>query len=216
MLNQTAIESLFHCKRAGGMRAKLFGAFYEDIWRGYLPSLGFKLMPGKPRIYWTDIKRPADSSGEGIRRLTDELDKKLRSARYCTPDGLLECDGQFLVWEAKNWIRELFPSPTLAEAMWTFPWLLADEAHYQNRRYPVSGFVISWWKRESGIHEAIAALQDQLGKSSLRVFFTTDMLEDCVTNDYDWYRDLIAAYRDNVSQFFDGLLGEIDNSSAEA
>jgi hypothetical protein len=205
MTTQELVNALFAKSTAGPVRSKVFATFYEDVWRGYLPSLGFTPAPGKPRIYWRDAAPPANLRNLNWSRLAHALELK-RSASHCCPDGLLYSDEAAYVWEAKHWIPELFSgSRPFNEHVWDFAWLLARQAVYRVKPFQIAGFVVSWWRDEPGIAETVHEIGEVLAPRTLRVVFTNDMLVDCIEHQYAWYIDLLERKRRDINLFFDAL-----------
>jgi len=200
------LDSLFSIKNSGGMRVFLFAKFYEDILRKYLTHIGYKVFPGKPRIFWNNISIPQGEVKEDHERLVSTLRRVQSSNVYCMPDGLLERGGRYFVWEAKNWVQELFYSP-FAQRIWDFPWLLAKQVDYQGQAYLISGFLISWWDREEDWDKALAEAREIISPLSLDVIFTKDVLRECIVAQYEWYLQLVKERQQNSSEFFDILLG---------
>jgi len=126
MKNQ--IEELFSAQSLGAMRVALFSKFYEDLLRQYFDGNLYEVLQGKPRIFWKHILIPQNGSSENHYKLINNLKKKQKNAQFCIPDGLFIQNNNYYVWEAKNWIQELYPSP-LRKHIWEFPWLLAREVN---------------------------------------------------------------------------------------
>ncbi len=201
------LDTLFSKENSGGMRVFLFAKFYEELLREYLSRKGYEVCSGKPRIYWNRITLPKEQATENYARLINSLKQKQSSGVYCIPDGLLVRWGQYIVWEAKNWVQELFYSP-FADRVWRFSWLLAKQVEYQGQSHPISGFLISWWEREEGVDETVTELRQCISPLGLDIIFTKDVLHECITAQYDWYLELVKEKQRNISQFFGILLGE--------
>jgi len=85
------------------IKATLFGKFYEKIVSRWLKERkGFTSFGGKPRIYRKDVKC-AKGNSESVSKLNGILEKYKNEKQFCTPDGFMEKDGKYYVWEAKNW-----------------------------------------------------------------------------------------------------------------
>jgi hypothetical protein len=119
---------------------------------------------------------------------------------------LFVCGRSYFVWEAKNWVQELYPSP-FADRVWDFAWLLAKQADYNGHSYDLSGFIISWWERENGMDEALAEVRECVYPLHVELVITKDVLRECIEGQYDWYLSLIDRKRQNIDRFFDVLLG---------
>ena len=206
MTTQEWINKLFARSSDGAVRSKVFSTFYEDLWRRYFPYHGFEPAVGKPRIYWRDVTPPASLPTPNWARLSGALDLKRSNASHCYPDGLLHRGGQNYVWEAKNWIPGLFSETTRFENLvWNFPWLLAQQIDYRGKPLQIHGFCVSWWRNEPGTAETVQEINEALTPRTLEVFFTADMLADCIEHQYPWYLDLVKEKRLRINKFFDAL-----------
>jgi hypothetical protein len=105
------LSELFSAKQSGGMRAFLFSQFYEDLLRQYFNNNEYNVYQGKPKIHWNKIEIPSTIHGENCLKLVNRLKKLQQKSSHCIPDGLFVRNGQYFVWEAKNWVQELYPSP---------------------------------------------------------------------------------------------------------
>ena len=200
------VNKLFARSSDGAVRSKVFSTFYEDLWRCYFPSRGFEPADGKPQIFWRDVTTPARLSTPNWARLSKALKLKCGKGSHCYPDGLLYQDGQNYVWEAKNWIPELFSETRpFKDLVWNFPWLLAQQVVYRGKPLQIHGFCISWWRNEPGTAETVQEINEALAPRTLEVFFTADMLADCIEHQYPWYVDLVKEKRLRINNFFDAL-----------
>jgi hypothetical protein len=200
------LDELFSPKNSGGMRVFLFAKFYEEVLREYFEKNGYQVLPGKPRIFWSKISFPFNALSDNHRRLINKLKTLRESGSHCTPDGLFVCGRSYFVWEAKNWVQELYPSP-FADRVWDFAWLLAKQADYNGHSYDLSGFIISWWERENGMDEALAEVRECVYPLHVELVITKDVLRECIEGQYDWYLSLIDRKRQHIDRFFDVLLG---------
>lgn len=203
---QQQLNELFSLKNSGGMRVFLFAKFYEDLLRAYFRHSGYEVLSGKPRIYWNRISLPIKVRNDSHSRLANKLKELQQNAVYCIPDGLFRRDNSYFVWEAKNWVQELYPSP-FADRVWDFAWLLARQVEYRGQAYKISGFVISWWEREQGMDEALTELRKCVDPLSVDLVITKEVLQECITAQYEWYINLVRDIQENINQFFDVLLG---------
>lgn len=192
-----------------GTRATLFGKFYEEIIRNWFDVQGYTVLPGKPRIYWSKQILPTGAVSPNHKRLVERL-AQLREDQersHCTPDGLIRTkDGRHLIWEAKNWIPQLFYAP-FKNTVWTFPWLLAQTANYKGEDLPIDGLLISWWDSESDICQTLTELKKCVSPLTVDIFYTKNVLADCIDRQYAWYVNIVEKKREDVSKFFDSLLG---------
>ncbi len=203
------LDDLFAKNNSGATRVVLFSKFYEELLRGYLEQKGYKVFPRKPKIYWNEIPIPKREISKNHKKLIEELKRKRNSGIYCVPDGLLEYKGKYIVWEAKNWVQELFYSP-FSDSIWKFPWLLAKRVRYKDKSLPISGFLISWWENEPGLDDTLSELRQIVYPLTVDVIFTKNVLYECITNKYDWYIDLINEKWKNINEFFKILLGILE------
>jgi hypothetical protein len=200
------LDELFSAKQLGGMRVFLFSQFYEQLLRQYFNNNGYSVCQGKPRIYWNKIAVELNEYSGNCSRLVESLKKLQEKARHCTPDGLFVKDGKYFIWEAKNWVQELYPSP-FRDRTWNFAWLLAKQVEYRGQTHNLSGFVISWWEREPGMDEALLELQKQISPMTVEIIITKEVLQECIATQPDWYINLIKCKQENIIKFFDILLG---------
>ena len=209
---QQQLDELFSLKNAGGMRVFLFAKFYEDLLREYFRHRGYQVLAGKPRIFWRKIPIPSDIRGDKHKRLVSRLENLQANAVYCIPDGLFVKNDNYFVWEAKNWVQELYPSP-FADRVWDFAWLLSRQIEYKGQSYDLSGFIISWWEREEGMDEALAELRECVHPLTVDLVITKEVLQECIAAQYDWYLGLVRDKQKNINQFFDILLGSSHRES---
>jgi len=201
------LDTLFSLENSGGMRVFLFAKFYEDLLRSYFAHKGYNVLPGKPQIFWNKTPLPPKPLSPNHTRLINRLKDLQANAQYAIPDGLFVRNSAYYLWEAKNWIQELYPAP-FADRVWDFAWLLAKKARYRGHDYPLAGFLISWWEREEGMEDTLSELRNYVSPQTVDVIITKEVLEECIREQYDWYQDLIAEKRENIEQFFDILLGK--------
>jgi hypothetical protein len=199
------LDELFSAKQSGGMRVFLFSQFYEELLRQYFNHSEYDVCQGKPRIYWNKIEIPSTVHGDNCLRLVKNLKRLQQKASHCTPDGLFVKDDKYFMWEAKNWVQELYPSP-FKEYAWNFAWLLAKQVEYKGKIHDLSGFIISWWEREPGMDIALLELQKQVSPMTINVVITKEVLQECIANQPEWYINLIKCKQKNIIQFFDVLL----------
>lgn len=188
-------------------RSTLFGRFYEEIVRKWFEAeLGFKVHAGKPRIYWKeqpvlDIRYRT----EGLTKLTNivEANKKLKS--HCTPDGLLEKDGRYFIWEAKNWPKWYEP---IDNVLWNSPWLLARKVDYRKTKLDISGFLFSWWSQQENDSLLLARIRLGIRPLSFDIYYTREILNECIATKPEWYTSIIEEQQSDISKFFLELLGK--------
>jgi len=206
-------------------RSTLFGKFYERIVSNWLEEKrGYSLQrwpdksTHKPRIYWGRIYiNSFNFSAYGIlkTRFVDSLqDLRRKHASHCTPDGLFQMGERFYIWEAKHW--PLYPEPGGHEAqilnyLVRNPWILATEFDLSGTVRRIDGFLFSWWdiKPPQKKAELEKTINDIIGKNKFEIILTRDILQDCIDEQYDWYRKIVAEEKDNVDRFFGQLLGGV-------
>ncbi len=188
------------------MRVFLFAKFYEDLLRAYFAHKDYQVLPGKPRVFWADIVPPLKPLTQNHERLLNQLNRPQAKGTYAIPDGVFVRDGAYWLWEAKNWVQELYPSP-FSDRVWDFAWLLAEQVRYQGQSRPLAGFLISWWEREEGMESTLAELRRCVYPKTVEVVITKEVLEECVQKQYSWYLTFMNEKRANIEQFFDILLG---------
>lgn len=218
------INSRYNCNwresRYGSTRSTLFGKFYERILRRWLEERRQCTLARwqdsavrKPRIYWRNV------SVEGFdfsqqKRLGEQMAQSLRQkASHCTPDGVFKKEGRFYVWEAKNWplYPEKGPRAQILAYFEANPWVLARTFDSGGIQHEISGFWFSYWCNKEGdeieIQEVAQAINSVVGSDRLEIIPTDRVLDDCMTNRYPWYLEIVEQERENVEQFFDQLLG---------
>lgn len=190
-------------------RATLFGRFYENIIRKWLEvECRFKVHAGKPRIYWKE-QPPLQIRyrSERLKKLLNILEDNKQSKSHCTPDGLLEKDGKYFIWQAKNWPK--WPEP-IESVLWSSPWLLAQKVNYRGTKLDVDGIVFSWWSRPQNEALLLANVRMLIFPLSFDVYYTREILNECIEKQPKWYRSLIEEQRHDIEGFFLELLGEDD------
>lgn len=170
------LDNLFSAKQSGAMRVTLFSKFYEELLRQYFSHNLYKVCKGKPRIFWKKIIIPSEVRGSNHLKLVNSLKTKQRKESYCIPDGLFVKDGKYFVWEAKNWVQELYSSP-FDKYVWSFAWLLANKVEYKGKTHNLSGFVISWWEREVGMEETLIELRRQVYPLNVDLVITKEIVQ---------------------------------------
>jgi len=204
--------------RYGSTRSTLFGRFYERILRTWFEEKRYCTLVRwqdsavhKPRIYWRNISLEGfDFSQEPS--LKEKISQALRQkTSHCTPDGLFEREGRFYVWEAKNWplYPEQGPSSQILTYMASNPWVLARRFDFRDIQQEISGFWFSYWCNKEGDEIEIQKVEQRInsiiGSKRLEIVLTDRILDDCITNQYPWYQEIIRQERENVEQFFDQL-----------
>lgn len=187
------------------IRATLFGKFYEEIIREWVKTKGFIVYDGKPRIYWKDQPVPASAVSSNHKKLIQVLKEKQKRGSHCTPDGFMQKDNNFFVWEAKNW--PLWYEP-IDSVIWSSPWLLSKIVDYRGKSYQISGFIFSWWSKPRNEQQILDEVRKCIAPISFEIYYTNEILDECIRNQPRWYTRVIEEKQADVQQFFEELLGK--------
>ncbi|MHC1682731.1 MAG: hypothetical protein AB6733_07255 [Clostridiaceae bacterium] len=197
------------------IKSTLFGKFYEKIVLGWLKErCSFTPFCGKPRIYWKDVGL-LNRNDEQALRFNEALDKYKKERQFCTPDGFLQKEGKFYIWEAKNWplwSEGKTPLNQLRDVISSMPLFLATKGVYKTQEYNIDGLLFSWWSKPGGSEEKEVdqLLQDVRGSIAPRtfeLFYTAEILEECIQNQYSWYLRIIDEEQARIVTLFEDLLG---------
>jgi hypothetical protein len=192
------------------IKSTLFGKFYENILLGWVKEIeGFIPFAGKPRIYWGDVKFTTVDI-EGGKKLNGVLKKYKDEKQFCTPDGLLQKGGKFYVWEAKNWplwTEGKKPLDQLRDLLYTMPQILSTKAVFRKKEYILNGVLFSWWSKPEGVETLSREIRRLIAPRTFEIFYTADVLEECIQNKYWWYRQIIKEEKTRIDELFEDLLG---------
>jgi len=196
------------------IKATLFGKFYEKIVSRWLEEReGFTSCGGKPRIYWKHVKY-AKGNSKSVSKLNDILEKYKNEKQFCTPDGFMEKDGKYYVWEAKNWPlwkEGKKPLEQLRDLLWSMPLILATKVVYRAQEKTIDGILFSWWSKPDDV-ESLESLLNEIknliAPSTFEIFYTADILEDCIENQYRWYLDIVKEEKARIDELFRDLQGD--------
>lgn len=194
------------------IRSTLFGKFYEGIIAKWLEEKeGYKHLQDKPCVYWKNTQPLVNpSNDEFIYSLNKSLEQKKNNNIHTNSDGLFEKDGGFYLWEAKNWPNWNEGKPIkkqVEDLLGNSPWLLAKKVRHQAQTKQLSGILFSWWQ----IFESCDQLEKDISERiniPFKIYFTSEIIDDCRKNKYDWYQKLINEQKENIDKFFRELLGE--------
>lgn len=194
------------------IRSTLFGKFYEGIIARWLVEKeGFEYHKGRPNVYWSDIKE-LKSKDDFSKKLNQALNGKKRDKKYTNSDGLFEKNGNFYLWEAKNWPKWRGKEKTLDEqvkneALANSPWLLARQIHLRGEKRNISGMLFSWWQRFEECKKLENEVKETIGMP-FKFYFTAEIVDDCRKEKYDWYIKLVNEQKQNIDKFFEEILGD--------
>jgi len=193
------------------IKSTLFGKFYEKILLRWLEEKSeFTPLDGKPRVYWKDVEFSREGS-ETARKLREALERAKETRQFCTPDGILVKDGTYYIWEAKNWplwSEGKKPLDQLSDLLLSMPLILATKAVYRTKEYQIRGFLFSWWSQPEGVELLLIKMKLLIAPRTFEIFYTADVIEDCIRNKYPWYFQIIREEEARASEFFKDLLGQ--------
>jgi len=206
----------------GATRSTLFGKFYERILARWLEEkrlCTLRRWPdkrvNKPTIYWKEVSAEGLDFGEHEKLRVGMVFSLNSKVSHCTPDGVFEKDGQYYIWEAKNWplYPEKGPKDQILNYMKLNPWVLANSFELQGAQYNISGFWFSYWSNSERdrdeIREAQRVINSIIGNGRLDIILTDEVLDDCIVSRYPWYTEIIEQEKADVEQFFRQLLGRV-------
>ena len=189
---------------SNSLRSTLFGKFYEEIFRGWFKTKGFKVKEGKPRIYWNEQPIPKKVISSFHNKLIDTLKEKQKN-NHCIPDGLLEKNQNIFVWEAKNWPQWY---ETINDFIWSSPWILAKTVNYRTKSYSINDFILTWWNRLKNEYQILNNVKNCIKSITFEIFYTKEILNDCILKKPEWYIKIINKKQNDVIEFFKQLKGE--------
>jgi len=192
-------------------RSTLFGKFYEGIIANWLEkNHGYIHLQGKPCVYWDNTNLAKNSSDQFIKSLNNVLKIKKKNNVRANLDGIFEKNNKLYLWEAKNWpqwnggkqIKE-----QVYDLLSNSPWLLAKEAKHNGEVKKIHGVLFSWWQRFEGEKKFQKDLSRQI-RLPFKIFFTSEIIDDCRNKKYKWYRELVGEQENNILGFFEELYGK--------
>jgi hypothetical protein len=168
------------------IKATLFGKFYEKIVSRWLKERkGFTFFDGKPRIYWKDVEY-AKGNSKSVPKLNDILKKYKKEKQFCTPDGFMEKDGKYYVWEAKNWplwTEGKKPLEQLRDLLWSMPLILATKVVYRTQEKTIDGILFSWWSKPDDVESLLKEIKDLIAPALLKYFTQQPYLKIALRTD---------------------------------
>jgi len=193
------------------IRSTLFGKFYEGIIAKWLKKEGYEHLQGKPCVYWKDTQPLSNPSNDVfIDSLNKSLKQKKNNNIRTNLDGLFKKDGGFYLWEAKNWAKwdeGKYREIQVEDLLRNSPWLLSKKVKHNGEDKKINGILFSWWQKFDK-YEKIEQNISQIIKLPFKFYFTSDIIDDCKKEKYDWYQELINEQKENIEEFFKELLGE--------
>jgi hypothetical protein len=191
-------------------KSTLFGRFYEKILLNWLEEKkGFTPSIGKPRIYWKDVEFKREVNGS-THKLKEALERIKKDKQFCTPDGLFKKDDKYYIWEAKNWPlwdEGKLPLDQLTDLLFSVPFFLATKAVYKTKDYKIAGFLFSWWSQPENVEFLLMKIKILIAPRTFEIFYTANIIEDCIKNKYPWYLQIIENEKTRASELFEDLLG---------
>jgi len=192
------------------IKSTLFGKFYERVVLGWLKEKeGFTSLEGKPRVYWESVNFTKGDS-ELSRKLSETLGRFKRNRKYCTPDGFLVKNEEYYIWEAKNWplwSEGKKPIDQLQDLLLSLPQILAHVAIHKGRQYEISGVLFSWWSEPEDVDALLEEISGLIHPRSFRIFYTSQVLLDCIGPRYPWYVEIIKEEKARIVELFRDLIG---------
>lgn len=194
----------------GSIKSTLFGKFYEGIVAHYLVDReGYKHLQGKPCVYWKDIPANKHSKNNLLNTLYQGLTDVNNSKKVHTnSDGLYFKEGKYYLWEAKNWPKWKTDKSIYEQTyklLLNSPWILAKSVIHKNKTYNINGILFSWWQEFDNYEELENELSDSIGLK-FKFYFTNKILDECRSEQYDWYIKLIKEQEKNINELFNDLL----------
>lgn len=191
------------------IRSTFLGKFYEGIVANWLEEKeGFVHQKGKPQVWWNEILelKPTD---EFSTNLNESLKAKKKDNQHTYSDGLFEKNGELYLWEAKNWPKwnegkKLYKQ--VKDLLSISPYILAKQVKIGGQNKKIKGLLFSWWEKFENYEELQKYISSLVG-IPFKFYFTSDILDDCRENKYDWYIRLIKEQKNDIVEFCDKLLG---------
>jgi len=185
------------------IRSTVLGKFYEGIVAKWLDTHGYTFQEGKPCVYFKDLQIPGTLPDY---RKSLKNNKKI----HTNSDGLFlrTTSQEHYLWEAKNWPKwsgGLRDRNQIEKIFKTTPWVFAKQVRHKGKDKPLSGIIFSWWKRFDGFREFEKTTSETIGLK-FKLYFTSEIIDDCRKEQYPWYIKLIEEQRHNMKDFFSELL----------
>lgn len=128
-----------------------------------------------------------------------------KEKQFCTPDGFVEMDGKYYIWEAKNW--PIWRSE-LREVLFSMPAVLATMAYCKRTPHKIHGFLFFWWSEPINSESILKEVTDLIAPHIFDIFYMTDILDECRSEQYSWYLEIIKEEEDRINQLFNDLLDQ--------
>jgi hypothetical protein len=193
------------------VKSTLFGKFYEQIIKEWFKEKKVCLPEdGKPRIYWKQVDLAAENSALAG-HLNNALKKNKKEKQFCTPDGFMKRGDKVYIWEAKNWPQwdeGKKKLKQLEDLLSGLPIILSKKAKHKTKELSIDGIMFSWWSKPEGIEPILEEINNLIAPRTFEMFYTADILEDCVRERYDWYLRIIEVEKARIDQMFTELSGQ--------
>lgn len=194
------------------IRSTLFGKFYEGIIAKWLEeNEGYIHQESKPCVYWKETESLKVSlKNDFVMNLNEALEKKKRNNIRSNLDGLFEKNKRYFLWEAKHWAKwdEGKTIETQVRDLLSYsPWILTKKVKHGGEFINIQGILFSWWQEFDGYMRMEKEIK-QIIKLPFKIYFTSDIVDDCRKEKYEWYQKLVNEQKENIEDFFMELLGE--------
>ncbi|MBF0120756.1 MAG: hypothetical protein HQK79_18155 [Desulfobacterales bacterium] len=194
------------------IRSTVLGKFYEGIIAKWLEEKEYyKFRNGKPSVYWHNILIPDKIDNSEEYKASLEKIIKDQKKKRTNSDGLFERGEKKYLWEAKNWPKWNQGCSDNKEQICKIfketPWIFAKEVKHIGKNMPIQGIIFSWWNEFEGFKE----FEDNISKIieiEFKIYFTSNIIDDCRKEKYDWYIELVKEQQENLCLFFTELLGD--------
>ena len=189
------------------IRAMVLGKFYEGIVARWLVEIEkYTFLEGKPSVYWCDLKISNAAKFKEYRTSLKRIKKENKTRT--NSDGLLEKNGKCYLWEAKNWPKWnqglTDDKKQILNIFKTRPWIFAKKVKHKGYDKPIEGIIFSWWNEFDNYSDFEKETSKLIG-ADFKIYFTSNIIDDCRANQYKWYLRLIGEQRRNISGFLQQL-----------
>ena len=195
------------------IRSTVLGKFYEGIVAKWLTeNKKYDFLEGKPSVYWEDVQIHTKKH-KYLENFKESLNKKKENNKHTNSDGLFKINQTFYLWEAKNWPKWNQGTFDFKEQIYKIftqsPWIFANKVKHKGEEKQIGGFIFSWWNKFDGYDKFKTEISDMINKN-FEIYFTSNIIQDCRENRYDWYINLLEEQQQNINQFFNELSGNVE------